>query len=60
VVVRYALHGTHATKGKAIAIMGFTVFRLADGQVVEYWELADNLTLGRQLGDLPPAAPANP
>ena len=60
VVVRYSLTGTHATKGKAIATTGFMVFRLADGQVVEYWGLADNLTMGRQLGDIPPAAPTNP
>ena len=60
VVVRYSRRGTHATKGKAIATTGFMVFRLADGQVVEYWGQGDDLTLGRQLGDLPPAAPTNP
>jgi predicted SnoaL-like aldol condensation-catalyzing enzyme len=59
VVVRYARTGTHATKGKAIAATGFMVFRIADGQVVEYWGQADDLTIGRQLGDIPPAAPAN-
>jgi steroid delta-isomerase-like uncharacterized protein len=57
VVERYTLTGTHATKGKAIAITGVNIFRIADGQVVEYWGHADNLTLALQLGDLPPAAP---
>jgi predicted ester cyclase len=57
VVVRYFLRGTHATKGKAIAATGFMVFRLADGQVVEYCGQADDLTIGRQLGEIPPAAP---
>jgi ketosteroid isomerase-like protein len=60
VVLRYSRRGTHATKGKPIAATGFMVFRFADGQVVEYWGQADDLTLGRQLGDIPPAAPANP
>ena len=59
VVVRYFLRGTHATKGKAVAASGFMVFRIADGQVVEYWGQGDDLTIGRQLGDIPPAAPAN-
>jgi predicted ester cyclase len=58
VVERYSLSGTHATKGASIAITGVNIFRIADGQVVEYWGHADNLTLGRQLGDLPPGAPA--
>jgi steroid delta-isomerase-like uncharacterized protein len=56
VVVRYALHGTHATRGKPVAITGVNIYQIADGQVVEYWGHADNLTLGRQLGDIPPAA----
>lgn len=57
VVVRYALRGTHATRGKSVAITGVNIFRIADGQVVEYWGHADTLTLGRQLGDLPAAEP---
>jgi ketosteroid isomerase-like protein len=60
VVVRYSRRGTHARKGKAVATTGFMVFRIADGQVVEYWGQNDDLTHGRQLGDIPPAAPANP
>jgi predicted ester cyclase len=59
VVVRYFLRGTHATKGKAVAASGFMVFRIDEGKVVEYWGQADDLTIGRQLGDIPPAAPTN-
>ena len=54
VVVRYSLTGTHATRGKAVAITGINIYQIEAGQVVEYWGHADNLTLGRQLGDLPP------
>jgi predicted SnoaL-like aldol condensation-catalyzing enzyme len=60
VVLRYALSGTHATKGRAIAITGVSIFRIEGGQVVEYWGHGDDLNRLRQLGDLPPAAPANP
>ena len=59
VVVRYSLGGTHATRGKAIATTGINIFRIEGGQVVEYWGHADNLTMGRQLGTIPPAAPTN-
>jgi predicted ester cyclase len=55
VVVRYSLTGTHATRGKAVAITGINIYQIEAGQVVEYWGHADNLPLGRQLGDLSPA-----
>ena len=58
VAVRYSLRGTHATRGKSVAITGMNFYRIADGQVVEYWGHADNLTLRQQLGDLPSAPSA--
>jgi predicted ester cyclase len=57
VVERYSAQATHAATGNPIAITGINIFRIADGQVVEYWGHADNLTLARQRGELPPAAP---
>src|SRR5262249_15752529 len=59
VVERDTITGTHATKGKPIEIRGVNIFHVEDGQVTEYWGYADNLSLGRQLGDIPPAAPGN-
>jgi ketosteroid isomerase-like protein len=55
VVLRYTLTATHAATGNPIAITGVSIFRLADGQVVEYWGHADDLTLRRQRGELPSA-----
>lgn len=57
VVERYTITGTHVAKGKPVEIRGVNIFRVEAGQVTEYWGYADNLTLGRQLGDIPPAAP---
>jgi predicted ester cyclase len=57
VVVRRTLRGTHhgeflglAPTGKAIVTRGISIYRLADGQLVEHWVNYDVLGLHQQLG----------
>ena len=61
VVVRYTYRGTHqgqwrsaAPTGKEVAFTGNLTYRIVDGKIVEVWELADQLSMLRQLGILPP------
>jgi predicted ester cyclase len=57
VVVRWMGSGTHqgpyrgvAATGKAVTNRGITIWRLADGRLVERWSAADALGLLQQLG----------
>ena len=57
VVVRITLRGTHrgtfagiAPTGRALAAEGISIFRLADGQIVEGWASFDQLGFMQQLG----------
>jgi steroid delta-isomerase-like uncharacterized protein len=42
--------------GKLITIAGISIHRIAAGQFVEHWAVADNLSLYQQLGAIPPLA----
>ena len=57
VVERFTASGTHqgelmgaAPTGNTVALKGINIFRLRDGQVVEWWSRLDELGLFRQLG----------
>ncbi|GAB4531565.1 MAG: hypothetical protein Kow0063_11000 [Anaerolineae bacterium] len=57
VVVRYTVSGTHKGElmgapptGKSAQISGISIMRIADGQVVEEFSLADMMSLFQQLG----------
>jgi steroid delta-isomerase-like uncharacterized protein len=66
--VRRSYAGTHRGEllgipatGKQVRIGSISIFRLAEGKIVENWEQLDLLTLMQQLGVIPaPAAPAAP
>jgi steroid delta-isomerase-like uncharacterized protein len=57
VVARLTVRGTHRGNlfgaipptGKQVAWKAVDIFRLADGKIVEYWLVADNLELLQQL-----------
>ncbi|MGD9711737.1 MAG: ester cyclase [Thermomicrobiales bacterium] len=60
VAARYQISGTHdgefmgiPTTGKPIAVNGMTIFRFADGKVVERWQFLDTMAMMTQLGALP-------
>ena len=60
VAVRVTLRGTHQgalmgipPTGKQIAITGMSLWRVADGKIIERWESADMLGLMQQLGVIP-------
>jgi predicted ester cyclase len=66
VVLRWHSTGTHtgpaqlplvaeplAPTGKTITVRGMTVFRLAEGKLVEFWALQDRLAWFEQLGLVP-------
>lgn len=57
IVGRWHATGTHtgdlpglAATGKRIAISGITIYRLAEGRIVEAWEQLDMLGMWQQLG----------
>ncbi|MGD2108049.1 MAG: ester cyclase [Phycisphaerae bacterium] len=57
VVGRWSATGTHTgplpgaeATGKAIAIGGISIYRIADGKIVEVWEHLDLLGMWQQLG----------
>jgi len=62
VVARLTVRGTHRgnlfgvipATGKQVAWKAVDIFRLADGNIVEYWLVADNLELLQQLQAEPP------
>ena len=60
VVVRFTARGTHRGQFQGIAATcreatwtGINIYRVADGQIQETWQLADGLGLLRQLGAAP-------
>jgi steroid delta-isomerase-like uncharacterized protein len=66
VAVLYSWQGTHTgdmpgapPTGRPVSAMGVIVCRLADGKIVEQWDIDDRLDVMQQLGLLPtlPAAP---
>ncbi len=62
VVVRSTLRGVHQgpfsgrpPSGASVCIRGISIFRVADGKIVERWGLIDALGLLRQLGVIEPS-----
>lgn len=60
VVARTTLNGTHQGElqgipatGKLVTQPSITIFRLANGKIVEGWFAADNLSMMQQLGVIP-------
>src|SRR5918997_2332148 len=66
--VRRSYEGTHEGEllgvpatGKQVRVGSISIFRLAEGKIVENWEQLDLLTLMQQLGVIPaPSTPAAP
>ena len=63
VVVRFTAQATHegqfqgiAPTGKRVSWAGINVYRVANGQIQETWQLADTWGLMRQLGAVPETA----
>lgn len=59
-IIRWSATGTHqgalagiAPTGKRFEITGLTIFRFADGKIVEEWSNWDVLGMMRQLGVIP-------
>lgn len=57
VAVRFVGRGTHAApmfgeapSSRAVAWLGTTIFRIAEGRIVEDWEVMDEGDLRRQIG----------
>jgi steroid delta-isomerase-like uncharacterized protein len=60
VVARLTYSGTHdgdlfgiPATGRRVSVRQFAVYRIAGGQVVEEWEVSDQLGLMQQLGVIP-------
>ena len=61
VVMRFTLTGTHTgseflglpASGRSINVTGISIFRIADGKIVEHWANEDGLGLLQQLGAMP-------
>ena len=56
VVVRYTVRGTHTgafmgipATGKPVEYSGMAIFRIADGKIVEQWQVADQWGLMQQI-----------
>ena len=65
VAVRWTATGTHTgdfmgipPSGTTATSSGITIFRIADGRIVEEWGHSDMLGLLQQLGAIPVGAPA--
>jgi steroid delta-isomerase-like uncharacterized protein len=65
VVVRWSAKGTHTgdfngipASGRVATSSGITIFRIADGRIVEEWSESDMLGLLQQVGAIPSAPPA--
>ena len=63
IATRWTATGTHRgpflnipPTGRAVSIMGFDEFRIADGRLAEAWVCSDLLHLLQQLGAVPPQA----
>jgi steroid delta-isomerase-like uncharacterized protein len=57
VVARWTCHGTHhgvfrglAPTGKRVTFTGMTLYRMAQGKIVEQWTVEDGVSLYQQLG----------
>jgi len=57
IVGRWSATGTHKgelpgvlSTGRQIAISGITIYRIADGKIIEAWEQLDLFGMWRQLG----------
>ena len=60
VSLHWSAVGTHTVavpgfpgEGKRVAVDGMSFFRFADGKIVEEWSTYDNLTIMKQLGQIP-------
>jgi predicted ester cyclase len=60
VVTRKTFHGTHRgafmglpPTGNAVSFDVIDIVRIRDGQLIEHWNVVDQLTLLRQLGLVP-------
>jgi predicted ester cyclase len=60
VATRWTMRGTHdgefqgmAPTGREVQISGLTIFRIANGKLVEGWSIPDLLGLMQQLGAIP-------
>jgi steroid delta-isomerase-like uncharacterized protein len=65
VVMRWTMRGTHrgeylgvAATGRQVTEGGVSIYRIADGKVVEGWVYSDELGVMQQLGALPEPAQA--
>ena len=65
VAIRFTAQGTHTgpflgslPSGKPLRWTGMQLLRLTDGRIARVWHQPDDLNLLRQLGLIPPAAPA--
>jgi steroid delta-isomerase-like uncharacterized protein len=65
VVTRKVFHGTHLGElqgipatGREVEIHVIDIVRVADGRIVEHWNVVDRLGLMQQLGAVPGAEPA--
>lgn len=63
VMVRWTSHGTHQGElfglpptNKQVTISGINIFRVADGKIVEIYDIFDRLWMWQQLGVLPDSA----
>ncbi|MBI3241883.1 MAG: ester cyclase [Chloroflexi bacterium] len=64
VVMRWTMTGTHSAApfmglpptGNSLRVSGISIFRLANGKIVEHWAEPDGVTFMQQLGLMP--APA--
>jgi predicted ester cyclase len=61
VVARLTATGTHTGKlgpieptGRKATWSGIRIFRMEAGKIAEHWAIWDDVSLGRQLGILPP------
>lgn len=70
ITLRVTMTGTHKgplpggapfpVTNRKVRLRSIHMVRVADGQVAEHWAVRDDLDMMRQLGFLPPVAPARP
>ncbi len=64
VVMRWTMTGTHSGSefmglppgGRKLRVTGISMFRIADGKIVEHWAEPDGVTFMQQLGLMPQLA----
>jgi steroid delta-isomerase-like uncharacterized protein len=61
VAIRWTMHSIHTGEytgipptGRSVTISGMSIYRIADGKVVEDWSNYDGLGMMQQLGVIPP------